>query len=80
MNKFDSSSSSTFLTTNTEFECRYADGTFSEGFLGIDKLKVHYRFRHFLVLIFKNLKMDGFKKIKNLDDLPLIKKFFWNFI
>uniref|UniRef100_A0A915PFW5 Peptidase A1 domain-containing protein n=1 Tax=Meloidogyne floridensis TaxID=298350 RepID=A0A915PFW5_9BILA len=39
VNKFDSSSSSTFLTTNTEFECRYADGTFSEGLLGIDKLK-----------------------------------------
>ena len=60
VNKFDSSSSSTFLTTNTEFECRYADGTFSEGFLGIDKLKVHYRFWAFLVLILKNFK--------NLDD------------
>ncbi|KAF7631193.1 Peptidase A1 domain-containing protein [Meloidogyne graminicola] len=38
-NKFDSSASSTFLSTNINFECSYADGTNCKGILGVDRFK-----------------------------------------
>uniref|UniRef100_A0A1I8BC80 Peptidase A1 domain-containing protein n=1 Tax=Meloidogyne hapla TaxID=6305 RepID=A0A1I8BC80_MELHA len=48
-NKFDSSSSSTFLTTDTEFECSYADGTYSQGVLGVDRFKVIIQYLSYLM-------------------------------